>query len=242
MCPPGLLLAPWLCHTVSRVNPIPFSWQPSVSQDSSAGLTPEGTPAQRAAVLAFLNEIGLRTTEVASLADTFLPGVRICKGGLLVAPNAAIDSILHEAGHLAITPQPYRSWLDGDVGKGQRRMLREVSQLELDPDAPLMRAVLQTSDPEATAWAWAAGTHLGLPPEIIILDSSYDGDGASIRIQLQHNAYIGINGMCHAGMCSRGRLALHRGETPYPHLHSWLQAAAGPSPSSRLASRRSVRV
>lgn len=206
------------------------SSSPGFTMKAVPTYSPQGTAAQRADVLAFLNRIGIPCVEVDEVGASFLEGVAIRRGTLAVAPEASIDSILHEAGHLAITPTPFRTWLDGDVGRGQRRMIRAIEALDLEPDAPLMRAVLQSSDPEATAWAWAAGVHLGLPPEIIVLDTSYDGEGAMVRLQLQRLAYIGIHGLCHAGMCQRGMLAQHRGVAPYPALSSWLQEASLPLP------------
>ena len=67
----------------------------------------------------------------------------------------------------------------------------------------MMCAIVQSSDCEATAWAWAAGLNLGVPIDLIVSDQAYGSEGASIRTQLRLNAYVGINGLQHAGMCSR---------------------------------------
>lgn len=48
---------------------------------------------------------------------------------------------------------------------------------------------------------WAAG----LAPEVVILDSEYEGGGAGIRLALQLCAYTGINGSVHAGMTAHPR-------------------------------------
>jgi hypothetical protein len=71
-----------------------------------------------------------------------------------------------------------------------------------EPDGDLQRAVLQCSDPEATAWAWAAGQYLGLQPKAIIQDDEYGGDGSFLRLQLATGGYVGINGLSHAGFCA----------------------------------------
>lgn len=83
---------------------------------------------------------------------------------------------------------------------------------------------MQCSDPEATAWAWAAGVHLGLPPEAVIMDHEYDGEGEGIRLALQLKCYLGINGLTHAGICSNPRV-----DGGYPVLRSWLQLATVPA-------------
>ncbi len=89
-----------------------------------------------------------------------------------------------------------------------------------------MRAALQCSDPEATAWAWAAGKHLGIPEDEIILDSEYGNDGAGIRLALSLRSYPGINGLAHAGFC-----AVRDGVAPlpvFPALAHWTQPAEVP--------------
>lgn len=183
--------------------------------------SPRGTPEQRKAVFEFLNDIGIPTVTTASVGKSFLTGVAVRNGTLAVSAAASMDSLLHEAGHLAIVPERFRPWMDGDVSHGQRRMLDAI--MDLEPDSPLVRAALHTGDPEATAWAWAAGVHLGLPPEIVVRDRSYEGQGAGVRLALKNGTYLGIHGLCHAGLCVRGMTARLRGEAPYPTLRAWTQ-------------------
>ncbi len=72
------------------------------------------------------------------------------------------------------------------------------------PDSPLSRAIIQCSDPEATAWAWAAGIHLGLPPKIIIQHDEYDGAGRDIRQGLSINCYPGFTDLPTLDFAPRG--------------------------------------
>jgi hypothetical protein len=175
----------------------------------------------------FLKRIGLRVHEVAG-ASGFTEGVDIRDGELLVDPNVACASnILHEAGHLAIVPPEFRGFFQSNVEGGQRRMLAALMEQNIEPDSPLYRAALNCSDPEATAWAWAAGKHLGLDEEDIIQNHEYGGDGDSIRLQLALNAYAGIHGLARAGFCSTSeRLSPMTGLPAFPNLAMWVQPAA----------------
>lgn len=110
--------------------------------------------------------------------------------------------------------------MDGNQYAGQREMLRCIDEKGLHPDAPLYRAVIQCSDPEATAWAWAAGVSLGLPDREIIRDDECDGEGADIGLALQMNAYIGIHGLAHAGICA---IRKRGDQAAWPQLNFWTQ-------------------
>ncbi|MGA3976999.1 hypothetical protein ACI2UK_13995 [Ralstonia nicotianae] len=167
----------------------------------------------------FLRGIGLQATYEGG-ANGFIEGVRIDRGTLLVDPACRPSALLHEAGHLAITPLRFRTLMSDNLSAGMRAMFRVIEEMSLEPDHPLMRAAIQCSDPEATAWAWAAGLEIGLPENEIIQDDEYDGDGASIRQSLSMKAYVGINGLAHAGFC----VPRKAGVLPmYPRLKFWTQ-------------------
>ena len=102
-------------------------------------------------------------------------------------------------------------------------MFRKIQRLDLDPDHPMWRAAIQASDPEATAWAWAAGCAIGLDPSRVIEDHEYDNSGREIRAMLRMRQYVGINGLVHAGMCLNPRRP-----TGFPTMHRWVQPGFGP--------------
>lgn len=176
-------------------------------------------------VVEFLNTIGIPTRYVAG-ARGFIEGCRIERGTLAVDPECKVSGLLHEAGHLSITPPMFRPLMDGNITSGQREMLRVLGESNLHPDDSLYRAVIQCSDPEATAWAWAAGRYLGLPGEEIIRADEYDGEGESIRVSLQVGAYIGIHGLAHAGFCA---VRSRPGVVGWPSLKFWTQCAEMPA-------------
>lgn len=178
---------------------------------------------------AFLNEIGIPARQVDQVSG-FLPNVHISKGELEYTASCDVSDLLHEAGHLATVPAQFRSFLDGDVSKGQNRMLKELQSLETGPDSPLYRAVIQCSDPEATAWGWAAGEHLGIPKELRILDHHFDGDGATQRMALGMGHHYGISGLSHAGFCvTRPALVKHMRRPAYPKLLYWAHPVIDPA-------------
>lgn len=187
----------------------------------------------------FLNDIGLPAVWHPG-AHGFARHVRIAEGRLLVDPRCAASNLLHEAGHLAIVPTAYRHLISDDVEAGAAKMIDDIWSMDLDPDHPLVRAAIQCSDPEATAWAWAAGLAVGLDQEKIIQDHEYDGGGADVRLALglslkprgSVSGWPGFNGLAHAGFC-----ALHdRGPLPrYPKLAFWLQPSAAPERSVQPA-------
>jgi len=172
-------------------------------------------------VVEALKGIGLEARFVEG-ASGFVPNIAIEAGVLLVDPRAQVSSLLHEAGHLASVPARFRHYVGRSLSAALKRMWEEVEGE--DPEGPLCRAVLQCSDPEATAWAYAFGTHLGFAPEVIILDSEYDNTGEDIRASLVAHRYIGINGLAAAGFCAvNARVAAYRNLPAYPKMAFWTQ-------------------
>lgn len=173
-------------------------------------------------ITAFFSDIGLpwRWQEGAS---GFIEHVEIADGGLLIDRRARPSGVLHEGGHLAVLPGCFRRLAQRNVSGVCKLMLDRIDFS--DPDGPLQRAALQCSDPEATAWAWAAGVHLGLAPEVIIQDDEYDGSGSGERLGLRLCKHPGIHGLSHAGFCAirPGQLATARGLPAFPKLKYWLQ-------------------
>lgn len=168
---------------------------------------------------AFCEKIGLQLAWEPG-ANGFLKGIRIDKGRILVDPGAAASALLHEAGHLAILPPDLRHKATGDL----EALLSDMATILADEpiDSPYQRALLQCSDTEATAWAWAAGIAAGLSHTEIIQDQEYDGGGADIRVSLACRAYVGIHGLKHADFCVLPRQQNTNG---YPHMLKWLQDA-----------------
>lgn len=166
-----------------------------------------------------LTSIGIETIETPD-ARGFLEDVRIHEGRILYRPGARVSNILHEAGHLACIPPMFRKQASDDLDDIAMAMC-DYAEARMahthDPEEPLLRAIMQCSDTEATAWAWAFGRHLGLDPEEIIEDQDYDGAGEHVRLQVSTGMHLGIHGLRAAGMIGSVR--------DWPRLSKWLQDA-----------------
>lgn len=166
-----------------------------------------------------LARIGIETVEEEG-AEGFLEDVRIDQGRLHYRSDARPSNILHEAGHLACMPPMFRKQAGGDLDDIAETMCENAERrmaITMDPEEPILRAIMQCSDAEATAWAWAFGRHIGLAPEDIIEDRDYDGAGAEVRMQVSVGMHLGIHGLRAAGMIGSVR--------DWPRLEKWLQDA-----------------
>mgnify|MGYP003429519431 FL=1 len=172
-------------------------------------------------VMDFLNEAGLPVSVVPG-ATGFVEDIALAKGSVQVDPKCLPSVMLHEAGHLAVIPSRYRHMMSGNLYKSMRQIFEIAEMNYMDPDDSLTRALLQSSDPEVTAWAWALGKHLSIPEKLIILDSQYDNTGKEIRLQIKARCYAGINGLSHGGFCVT-RANPYRPLPVYPELAFWLQ-------------------
>lgn len=106
-----------------------------------------------ARIAGFLESIGLAVREAAIPQDTFLPGIIVEGGVILMDPERLRypGDLLHEAGHLAVLPAPHRAEITGPVGDD---LGNEIA---------------------AIAWSWAALVHLGLDPAVVFHEGGYRG-------------------------------------------------------------------
>ena len=175
-------------------------------------------------VRAFLEAIGIGVT-IEPGANGFLDHIRIVDGILRVDPGCPVGDVLHEAGHLAVTPARWRKQCQANMDEMVADMFADLRALGEHPDSPLSRAAMQGGEQEAIAWAWSAGVHLRLMPNDIIIDAPYafEGFGNEVRACLAARDHPGISGLAHAGFCSTNGLG---GKPRYPKLAFWTQEAA----------------
>jgi hypothetical protein len=121
-------------------------------------------------IAGFLIGIGLPVHAGAVPDRTFLPGIHVANGVLIVdeARLTYPGDLLHEAGHLAVTPAARRNSVDGDAGEdGGEEMA-------------------------AIAWSYAAALHLGLAPEVVFHAAGYRGGSGSMIENFSAGRYIGV--------------------------------------------------
>jgi hypothetical protein len=151
-------------------------------------------------IVAWLEEIGL-TVRLAPLgADTFLPGLMLEPGGLVVDPERLLypGDLLHEAGHLATMLPAKRAATGPNVGSD---MGDEIA---------------------AQAWSYAAAVHLGLAPEIVFHSTGYKG-AAKTLIETYRDGRAGVPLLQWMGLTLDFTRAKAISASPYPHMIRWLR-------------------
>jgi hypothetical protein len=164
-----------------------------------AARDPDGDPTDR--IVAFLRGIGLDVREGDVGAAPFLPGLRIAAGALVFDRERLTwpGDLLHEAGHLAVTPAAKRALLSDDV----------------EDDA--------MGEFEATAWAYAATVAIGLDPAVLFHEGGYHGRSAALITTYSLGVYPGVQGLVAMGLAVAGDVARAQGLAPYPAMRRWLR-------------------
>lgn len=156
-------------------------------------------------IFAFLRRIGmsLRTGEVND--ETFLPGIEVVNGGLVVdeAKLKYPGDLLHEAGHLAVAPARSRPHLSGKV---------EL----LDSEPPVVEL-------EAMLWSYAACLHLGLDPRIVFHEHGYHGQSESLLLNFELGVFLGVQGLEAAVMTLSPKAAADSNLEPFPVMQRWMR-------------------
>jgi len=158
----------------------------------------------------FLNEIGILFIEETITEETIVPGILIRNGALIVDPEKLLypGDLLHEAGHIAVTPVEERTAVGGDMGKGK------------DYSAAMGEEIM------AICWSYAAAIRLGLPPEFVFHPNGYKGASDWYIEQFTSGSYIGLPGLQWLGLCYDQKNAAAQGVPPYPHMIKWLRGKA----------------
>ena len=148
---------------------------------------------------AFVHGVGVEVRPAALAADTFLPGLLIHDGAILVDEDrlAHPGDLLHEAGHLAVTDP---------AGRGAPT---------LDPTP--------AEEMAAIAWSYAALVHLALPPRVVFHPGGYKGGSEALIEAFTRTSAFGTPMLLWCGMTLDPKAAAQRGLEPYPHMLRWLR-------------------
>jgi hypothetical protein len=155
-------------------------------------------------ITGFLKDIGLEIIPTRITGETFLPGILVAQGKLLIDEDKLLwpGDLLHEAGHLAVAPAALRPTLTGEV------ILPDVN--------------LDALESQAMSWSYAASLHLGLDPKIVFHEGGYRGHSAALLRNFEIGVPLGVNGLQEAGMTITGN-ATSEGLRHYPHMLKWLR-------------------
>ncbi len=154
-----------------------------------------------ATLVDFLVGIGLEVRSGTIGEQTFVPGIVIHHGALVVDPPRMIHpgDLLHEAGHLAVMEPDRRQRCHVDVGK---RAAEEMM---------------------AIAWSWAATVHLRLDPTVVFHEDGYKGGSQALIENFSAGRFIAVPMLQWAGMTADPKRAAELGVDPYPHMLRWLR-------------------
>jgi len=156
----------------------------------------------------FVRSVGIDIIFEPITEATFLPGILIDKGQLIVDKEQLLypGDILHEAGHIAAMPAAERCQVRGNIGivKNESEALGEEMM--------------------AIAWSYAACVAAGIPPEIVFHEHGYKGASQWYISQYTSGNYLSLPLMQWAGFCYDTQQANLNNTTPYPNMIRWLRA------------------
>jgi hypothetical protein len=149
----------------------------------------------------FVRGIGLPLEAAEIHEKTFLPGISIYNGVLLVDEGKLKHpgDLLHEAGHLATTAPEQRSSSQVKVGDGGGDEMMAI------------------------AWSWAALVYLELDPAIVFHADGCRGGSESIIENFSNGRFFGVPMLQWLGMTVEEKYAEELGVQPYPHMIKWLR-------------------
>lgn len=129
---------------------------------------------------------------------SFLPGILIRDGTLIVdlAKLKYPGDLLHEAGHIAVTPEVERPRLSGDLKYAGHTGAEETA---------------------AIAWSYAACKHLELPANVVFHPNGYKGASTNLIEAFESGGGFGFPLLGYWNMCEVAH---------YPTMTSWLRGGA----------------
>jgi len=159
-----------------------------------------------AAMIGFIRSIGLEVELKEVTESTFVPGITIQQGRLVVDLERMHypGDMLHEAGHLAVAVPERRRTLHLDIGQNG------------------------TEEMMAIAWSYAAALRIGIDPAIVFHAEGYRGGSASLLDNFSEGRYLALPMLEWTGMAYGPKRAEEEGVAPYPHMLRWLRPAPPP--------------
>lgn len=155
----------------------------------------------------FLNQIGIEIRYRPIEEETFLPGVLIDKGSLVIDREKLLypGDLLHEAGHIAVMQPAERLSVSGNIG-----MHKEQQQ----SDGEEMMAI---------AWSYAALVFLKLDPSVVFHPQGYKGASDWYIEQFTSGSFIGLPTLQWIGLCYDEKNAEANHAAAYPQMIKWLR-------------------
>lgn len=156
-------------------------------------------------VINFLKSIGIEVIEKELTQTTFLPGLMLGSNAIYIDTQKLLypGDILHEAGHIAVTPPLQRQLIGSD---------------DMPADWPTMGDEIT-----AILWSFAAVTHLDLPPEFVFHGNGYKDSSDWFIENFTSGNYIGLPLLQYFKMANSPEESLQNPETAFPYMVNWLR-------------------
>lgn len=154
-------------------------------------------------IIDFLQEIGIVLKRGEINEEMFLPGIKIERGEMLIDEDKLTypGDLLHEAGHIALTPKADRVTLNGNIDEE--------------------RSSKDSLESGAILWSWAALTYLELDPEIVFHEGGYRGASEWFIENFTSENYIGLPLLQWMQLCKHQDSDENVPE--FPHMIKWLR-------------------
>ncbi|WP_343690966.1 hypothetical protein [Chitinophaga sp.] len=145
----------------------------------------KNTPDNFEKCIAFLNDIGIKTSFRTLDDSSFLPGLQIENGNIVIDTNLLEypGDLLHEAGHIAV------------VSSKDRKALTAAALIK--------RNNREAEEIMAIAWSYAACMHLDIDPSYVFHENGYRGGSNDIMESCSRNEYMGTLMLRSVGMASK---------------------------------------
>ncbi len=153
----------------------------------------------------FLKEIGIQVKFEELHQDSFLPGLSIENGNIIIDKKKLQHpgDILHEAAHIAIVPAAERATLNaGEIANRKDNAAEEMM---------------------AIAWSYAASIHLEIDPYFVFHEQGYNGGGGYIAENFSNKNYFGLPMLQWIGLTADEKNAGELNVSPYPAMIKWLR-------------------
>jgi hypothetical protein len=153
------------------------------------------------ALVGFLTEIGLEVRAGAIPHETFLPGIDVVRGALVVDESRLLypGDLLHEAGHLAVMAPEERAEAGTTIDTGGGEEMAAI------------------------AWSYAAVIHLEIDPGVVFHQDGYKGGSQAILENFAERRYFGVPLLQWMGMTFYDPKIREFNAGSYPKMAKWLR-------------------
>ena len=149
----------------------------------------------------FMVAIGLDVSTQPLTEPTFVPGIRIEQGRMIVDEAQLLypGDLLHEGGHLATVTAAERRQLTFSTGSEQAQEML------------------------ADAWAWAALTELEIDPQVVFHPHGYHGSSAALIEAYRNAGGPGVPMLAYYRMTSSPNGPVHPDLPMFPKMAVWVR-------------------